>query len=198
MPNVVTDIMLSRALVYYAPTGTAVVADTVAAGTAWGGAWVTVGFTSEPLTMNYETEEKESRPQQSLGPVRRWKTSEDLKLETVLEEFYLDGVQLGTEGVVSDTAAGSGVPGKETLNVGGPNTLTERAWGFEGQYVDEDGATFPVRVFVWKGTAKLGDALEFDKEKVVGTPLQVQALADLTQASGSQLFRIVKILEPAT
>ena len=96
MPNVVTDIMLSRALAYYAPFGTAVVADTVAAGTAWGGAWVALGYTKEALTMSYETEEKESVPQQSLAPVARWKTREDLKLETVLEEFYLDGVQLGT------------------------------------------------------------------------------------------------------
>jgi hypothetical protein len=198
MPNVVSDIILSPAKVYHAAVGATPPADTVAAGTAWGGGWTNIGFTEENVKLNYEFEEKESRPQQSLGPVRRWKTSEDLTIETKLAELYLDGINMGANGTVSQTAAGAGQPGKEELVVGGTNTLTERAWGFEGQYIDEDGATFPVRFIIWKATAKLGGEMELDKEEITGVPLEINALADLTKTAGQQLFKVIKILEPAT
>jgi hypothetical protein len=198
MPSVVTDIILSPASVYHAPVGTTAPADTVTAGTAWGGAWVNVGYTKESLKMTYEFEEKDARPQQSLAAVNRWKTSEDLTIETVLNEFYLDGANLGVHGTVSATAAGVGQPGKEELVAGGTNTLTQKMWGFEGSYVDEDGATFPVRFIVWKGTAKISAEIELSKEEDTGVSLEIKALADMSKAAGQRLFKIIKILEPAT
>lgn len=200
MAKIVTDIMLSAATVYYAAVGATPPADTVAAGTAWGGGWTDAGYTKESLKLTYEYEEKESIPQQSLTAVRRWKTKESLMAETALNEFYLDGVNLGIGGggAVSQTAAGVGQPGKEELVVGGTNTLTERAWGFEGQYIDEDGATFPVRFLIWKGTAKITGEIDLNKEEDVGIGLQINALADMTKTIGQRLFKVIKILEPAT
>lgn len=198
MPEIVSDIILSPATVYYAPYGATVPADTVAAGTAWGGSWVKLGWTKTPLSMLYEFDELDMAIEQSLAPVKRAKVSEALTLETTLAEMYLDGVQLGSGGTVSDTAAAAGQPGKEELVVGGDAVLDERAWGFEGAYVDEDGAKFPVRVFVWKATARLNGALEFGKADYVGTPLQVKALADMTKTNGQRLFKISKVLEPAS
>ena len=198
MPNVVTDIMVSPALVYYAPSSTAVPADTVAAGTAWGGAWVSMGYTKTPLSMKYEFDEVDVNIEQSLAPVDRQKTSEGLTLETTLAELYLDGIALGSGGTVTQTPAGVGQPGKEELPLGGVATLTKRMFGFEGKYIDEDGATFPVRVFVWRATAALNDALEFGKEDSTGVSLIIKALADMTKTDGQRLFKISKILEPAT
>lgn len=196
--EIVTNIIVTPAVVYYAPYGTAVPADTVAAGTAWGGSWVKMGYTKTPLAANYETEELDVEIEQSIAPVDRVKTKEALTLETMLAELYLDGVNLGAGGTNTPTAAGAGQPGKEELTVGGTATLTKRAFGFEGTYVDEDGATFPVRVFVWRATARLNGALEFGKADTTGVPLQIKAVADMTKSVGQRLFKISKILEPAT
>lgn len=198
MAEVVSDIIVTPATVYYAAYGATLPADTVAAGTAWGGTWTKVGYTNAPLSMLYEADELDLEIEQSLAAVDRIKTSEALTLETTLAELYLDGIQLGTGGTVTDTAAAAGQPGKEELPVGGTATLTKRAWGFEGSYVDEDGATFPVRVFVWRATARLNGALEFGKAQAVGTPIQIKAVADMTKTAGQRLFKISKILEPAT
>ena len=198
MPEIVSDIIVTPAVVYYATYGATVPADTVAAGTAWGGSWVKVGYTNAPLSMLYEADELDLEIEQSLAAVDRIKTKESLTLETTLAELYLDGIQLGSGGTVTDTAAAAGQPGKEELALGGTATLTKRAWGFEGSYVDEDGATFPVRVFVWRATARLNGALEFGKAQAVGTPIQIKAVADMTKSAGQRLFKISKILEPAT
>lgn len=198
MPNVVSDIVVSKARVYYAAVGASVPADTVAVDGSWGASWTEVGYTATPLTINYSYDELDVDIQQSLAPVLRRKTSEALALETTLAELTLDGLQLGTGGTVTDTAAGAGQPGKEELTVGGVATLTERMWGIEGSYIDEDAATFPVRVFVWKGTAIVNGTLEFGKAVQTGIPLQIKALADMSKTDGQRLFKVSKILEPAT
>ncbi len=199
MPEVVSDIIVSSATVWNAPVGEGLPDEnSVGAGVAWGGNWTQVGFTSEPLSVKYEFEEVEKMIEQSLAPVGRQKTGENLTLETVLAEFYMDGLQLGTGGTVTDTAAGAAQVGKEELDVGGEFGLDEKAWGFEGTYVDEDGDTFPVRMFVYKGTAMINGELEFGKESQLGIPLQIKALADLSKSVGQQLFKLQKVLEPTT
>ena len=198
MPEVISDIIVAPATVYYAPLASSLPADTVAAGTAWGGAWVKVGYTSEPLSVQYEADEVDIEIEQSLTAIRRVKTKENLTLETVLAEFYLDALQLGMGGVVSDTPAGASQPGMEELALGGLATITARMWGFEGAYIDEDAATFPIRFFIYSGTAKINGKLSFAKGEMTGTPLQIMALADMTKSVGSRLVLIQKMLEAAT
>jgi hypothetical protein len=198
MPNVVSDIVITPARVYYAAVGATVPADTVAVGGSWGAGWTEVGYTAAPVTFNYSFEELEADIQQSLATVKRTKTAEALAIETTLAELSLTPLSLGTAGTVTATPAGVGQPGKEELVVGGVATLTERMWGFEGAYIDEDAAEFPIRVFVYKGTAVVNGALEFGKAVQTGIPLQIKALADMGKAAGSRLFKISKILEPAS
>ena len=197
MPEVVSDIIVSPAVVWVAPYGEAVPADSVAAGIAWGGNWVKLGYTKSPLSCLYETDEVEIMVEQVLGPVKRQKTSEHLTLETNLAELYADGLAYAG-GTVSATAAGAGQVGKEELDIGDEAALIEYAFGFEASYVDEDGATFPIRVFVWKATAKINGALEFAKADSTAIPLQVKALEDTTLSVGQRLFQLQKILEPAS
>jgi hypothetical protein len=199
MPEVVSDIVVSPATVWYAPEGEAAPdPDSISAGTAWGGNWTQVGYTNAPLSMLYEFDELEMMIEQSLAAVGRVKTSEALTLETTLAELYLDGVLLGTEGTVTDTAVGASQVGREDLTVGGEADLTVRTWGFEGTYIDEDGATFPIRLFIHRATARLNGALEFGKAQQVGVPLQVKALADMAESQGERLFVLQKVLEPGT
>lgn len=199
MPEVVSDIIVSPAVVWYAPYGETVPdPDSVGAGVAWGGNWTQLGYTAAPLSMLYEFDEIDVVIEQSLAPVGRKKTSENLMLETTLAELYLDGLALVAEGTVSDTAAGASQVGMEEWDLGGEATLTERAWGFEGIYIDEDGDEFTVRLFVHKATARLNGALEFGKAVQTGVPMQVKALADMSATDGERLFQIQKVLEPAT
>jgi hypothetical protein len=98
----------------------------------------------------------------------------------------------------TSAAAGAGTVGYEEVQSGGTRIMTEKAWGFEGLYIDSSGNNLPVRVFIWKGTAKLNGELEFGKEDYPGTSLQVQALEDLTKSAGQRLFKFQKVTAPAT
>lgn len=194
----VCDLIATGAKVLYAPLSTGLPADTVAAGAAWPAGWVDFGYTSEPTKLIYESEELDHMVEQELGAVRRQRVEEKASLETVLAEITLTNLSVAWDNTVSSTPAGVGQPGKEELVVGGSAGLTERMWGIEGKYVDEDGATFPVRVFVWKGTGVTGGELQFSRKDATGIPLKVGMLIDTTKAAGQKFFKIQKILEPAT
>lgn len=198
MANVVSDLILTPALVYRAAVGSSVPADTVAAGTAWGGSWTNWGYTAAPVTFGYEDEQVDVEIEQALAPVKRYKSKENLTIETILAELNMASMEVVTSGTNTATPAGAGQPGKEELTVGGENVLDEYMWGFEGKYIDEDGATFPIRVFVWKATATMNGTLDFAKGAVAGIPMQLKALHDTGKSAGQTLFKISKILEPAT
>lgn len=188
------DIIVSPAAVYYAPVGEPEVADTVAAGTDWGGNWISLGMTATPVSANYEVEEIDVKVEQFLSTVKRRKTSEDFTLETEMAELTLDNIQHGSQGTVVDTTAGVGQPGKEELEVGGVSVLDELMWGFEGVYNEESGSPFPVRLYVWRATGMMNGALEFGKETQTGIPLQIKALA---RESDGTLYKMVRITAEA-
>jgi len=197
---VVANIIYGNALVYYAPTGESVPADTVGADVAWGGNWSRLGYTKEAVTLTYEDEQTDIPVQEELTPVKRFKSAESAMIETVLSELHPDYLQMAiAAGAVADTAQAAGQPAKETFNVGGEAVLEEKAFGIEGTYRDSSGNEYPVRFFIWKGNAKLNGALEFakDMEGGTGVPLQINALADTGKAVGQKLFRMVRITSAA-
>jgi hypothetical protein len=198
MPEVASDIVVSGAKVFYSPTGTAAPADTLAVGASWPVGWVYVGYTLEATTINYSFEVMEVMVQQTMAPVRRTRQTEELTLETVLAEHAAPLIALALSGTASATAAGSGQPGKEEVTFGGDYNLPLNQWAVEGSYVDEDGALFPIRIFIHQGTAAEGGSLEYNRESPTGIPLQIKAIADTTKAVGNHLMKIVRILEPAS
>lgn len=198
MTKAICDIFSTPARILKAPVGTSAPADSVAAGGGWPAGWVEMGYTAAPLSVSYEFEEDERFIEQSLAPVDRVRTKEALTLETTLAELDLVQVGIAWAGLVTPTAAGVGQVGKEELDIGDDPVLPKYAWGFEGSYIDEDGATFPIRLFVWKATASAGGKLDFGKEKPGQTTLKVKALADMTKSAKYRLFKMQRVLEPAS
>lgn len=194
----ICDLFATGAIIYYAPLGTTVPADTVAAGVAWGGAWINAGYTSQPVTILYKAEKLKFEIEQALAKVKDQIIAEEGGFETVLAEITLTGMSLAWGGTVTPTGAGVGQPGKEELPLGGLAACTERMWGIEGKYVDEDGATFPIRAFFYIGVPDLGGELKFSKKEAAGIALKVECSEDLTKTIGQRLMKISKILEPAT
>ena len=194
----VTDIIVTPCRILYSAVGASLPADTVAADGAWGGGWTELGYTAQPLTVQYEEEHVDHDIQEALAPVHSHIISKMLAFETVLAEFNGDNLALALNGVKTNTAAGASQPEKDEVDFGNSNALTIRQWGFEGKYVDEDGTTHPIRIFVWKGKVKANAELKFAKEEAVGIPMHIDGLMDLTQSSGEEFWRILHITEEAT
>ena len=189
MAQDVTRITLSTAQVWYASAGSTFPANSTAVGASWGAEWTKLGYTESPVTFEYSFDIVEADIQESLAVVKRAKSKEAAMLETVIAELDLNQFKLAMEGTVSAT----GSPANDTMDMGGYNTLTERAWGFEGTWVNSSGTGYPVRLFIYKGSSQAGGQLAWDKAKYLGLPLKIKALADMTKTQGSRLFKLVQV-----
>ncbi len=193
------DILLSPATIWYAPVGEALPDETtVAYGAAWGGNWDQFSLTKTPVTLNRDASTFDVFVEQTTVPLRRAITEEKMTIETQLAEFTGDGLALVMGGTNTVTAAGASQAGYEKIVAGGEWTLPERAWGIEGKYIDADGDEFPVRLFLYRATVKLGGELSFQKGDYVGIPIQIEALGDTSKAIGAQLIEIHRVTAAAT
>jgi len=189
---VVANIIKSGAVLWVAPVGETKPDETsVIYGAAWGGNWTRVGYTKESLKAAYDSKEADGKVQEELAPVKRWRIEEGLTLETVLAELTAAYLQLAAanQTAVSSTAAGAGQKAYEETGLGGVAELTEKAWGFEGLFINASGDDEPVRLFIHKGTAMINGPLEFSKvsDDYTGVPIQIKALTDTTQTAGKKL-----------
>lgn len=201
---VATNVIVGGAKLYFAPVGEAIPDETdIAFDEAWGGNWARVGYTKAPLTMIYEFDEMDVEVEEHLAAIERIKIAERLTLETTLAEFVGSYLALGA-GVnpadVTTTPAGAAQVGFEEFGIGDQYVLDKYAVGFEGRYVNATGDSYPVRIFVHKATMRFNGNLEFSNRSGAypGIPLQVKALADLTQAAGERLFKYQRVTAPAT
>lgn len=193
----VSDILLAPASIWYAPVGEDLPADSVAKGTAWGGDWESLGYTLEPLTVNYSRETMKVFVEQVTAAVKEKKTSEELTLETTLAEFTGTNLELAFGGTATDTPAAAAQVGKTEHVMGGDTDIPVFAFGFEGAYEDDDGNEFPVRILLYRGKPTLGGELQFAKAAPTGLALRVEAEADTTKAVGEQLMKIQKVTAAA-
>lgn len=195
----VADILISPATLWYAPVGEALPDETtVEYGDAWGGNWLSVGYTLQPLSISYNQEVFELEVEQISTPVKRTITKETVNFETVLAEFTGTNLELIFGGTLTTTAAGASQRAFQELKSGGRVDLDEYAWGFEGLYKDASNNQFPVRVFIYRGSATLNGQLTFAKGAGVGIPIQIAAQADTAKAVGEQLMVIHKVTAEAT
>jgi hypothetical protein len=199
----VANIIKSGAVLWAAPVGeTRPDESSIAYGAAWGGNWARVGYTKEALTLAYESEEADIEVEEELASVKRTRIKESVTLETVLAELTGEYLQLAAsnQNTVTTTSPDVGQKGYEETGLGGVSTLTEKAWGFEGLYINANDEEEPIRVFVHKGTAMLNGALEFSQksDEYVGVPIQVKALADTTQNAGQKLVLFQRVTSEAS
>lgn len=195
----VTDILITPAAVWKAPVGETLPDETsVAYGASWGGNWENLGYTLQPLSMNYNRTIFGLMVEQVNGAVKRRVTDEVLTFETVLAEATPDNLQIGIGGTVSSTSAGASQVAFEDLDVGGAVTIDESAWGFEGFYENASGVQFPVRIFIYKATAILNGALTFAKAAAAGVSLQIDAMSDTSKAVGSNKMKFQRVTAAAT
>jgi len=196
IPNVF-NILKSGAVVWHAPVGEAFPDPAViGAGDDWGGNWEQIGATKEAVALKYTTDEAPIEVEEFLGPVRRFRTKEELALETVMAELTGDYLGLAV-GAVS-TPAGSGTPYEELI-VGNDVCLDELTWGFEGILCDAACTETPVRFFIPRGTAKLNGDLKFSRRDndYTGVPLQVNALADVDDVTDPGRMFVFQRVIPA-
>ena len=195
----VSDIIIAPATIYKAPAGEALPsADTIDFGEAWGGNWVSMGYTLTPVSLNYAQELFTLEVEQLTNAVKRLRTKEEATIETTLAEITGVNLNLPLDGTVTTTAAGSSVRGKTTVEAGGKTAITEYAVGFEGLMKVDSAINLPVRVFLYKCTIELNGKLEFSKKAAAGIPLVIKALADTSKVVGKQLMIIQIVTAKAT
>lgn len=183
----VADILLTPATLYYAPVGEALPADDVAYGAAWGGNWVNMGYTNAPLSVPYSNETYKVMVEQVTAAVKKRIISEEYAFETTLVELTGVNVALALNGTATITPAGVGQVGKTEVAFGGDTEVHVYTFGFEGEYVDADGASFPVRFQIYRGTLIMNGSIEFSKSKEAGLPIRIEAELDTTKTVGEQI-----------
>lgn len=196
MPLNTSDIMIAPANIWYSATGTALPDETtVAYGAAWPAGWTSVGYTTTPLAMAYETEDFELEVEQLPNVVKRQKVKENLTLECTLAELTAINMKLamGSSQSVGTTAAGASQHAYEEISMGGEIYLPEYQIGFEGYTLDASNRQLPVRLFIWRANIVLNGNLEFAKAAAAGIPVQIKALAQTTQPAGQQLLRFQRV-----
>jgi hypothetical protein len=181
-PSARSALLVTAAILYRAPVGEAVPDETtIGYGEAWGGNWMSLGYTLEPLRFSLESDLVHVRVEQLLSAVRIFRRQEGLVLETTLAEMTTENLEMVFDGAVT---VGDGYA---VIEVGGNFAMREWAWGFEGYRLSDAGEKLPVRFFVHKGVAVLAGALRMGKGTPTGIPLRIEAVADLTRPAGKQL-----------
>jgi len=198
MPEVISDIVVTSARLWRAPTGTTLPLETLDVDAAWPAGWIDVGYTLEPVKAQYTFDVLDVMVQQEMGAVKRIRIKEALKLSTVLAELTAANLSMAFAGEASTVAPTGTTAGYEEFSVGGKYELPESMWGIEGSYVDEDEELRPIRVFVWRATAAAGGEIAFNREQVAGVPLEVSALHDRSKAKGKRLLVARRVLEDPT
>lgn len=202
MPQTASDIIVTGARVFLAPvrntTPVVLPGPELAVDAAWPEGWQDVGFTLEPVKLTYKFDILDIFVEQSYSPVRRRRTKEEATIETILAEHTAGNLAIALAGIASVTAATSTIPGYEEFTVGGDPNLPLYLVGIEGAYNAEDEEFFPIRLFFWLATTADGGTLEYAKDKPAGIPLKLNALADASKPRKEQLFKFVRVTEPAT
>jgi hypothetical protein len=195
----VTDILISPASVWYAPIDEAYPDETtVVYGADWGGNWVGLGYTLEPVSMAYTQDTFELEVEQIPNVLKETITKETITIESVLAGLTRQNLALGLNGASTTTAAGIGQRAYDEIKAGGKVDLDIYKWGFEALYKDENNAEFPMRFFIHRGAAVLNGELSFSKSAAAGLPIRIKAYADTTLARGEQMILIQRVTAAAT
>jgi hypothetical protein len=192
----VADILVSPVNLYQSAVATALPDETtVAFGAAWGAGWTSLGYTTAPLALKYDTSLFELEVEQVTSPIKGQKTKETMSFETTLAELTAANLKLaiGSTSTITTTAAGASQHGFEEVNMGGEAILPEYQFGFEGYTLDASNRQLPIRIFIYRATFSLGGSLEFSKKSAAGIPIKITAWADTSKTIGQQVFKLQRV-----
>lgn len=132
MPQIdTTKVLIGTVHLYVAPADTAMPADTVEYGGAWGASWRFPGATEEGVNFAFERDTNMHYVEEQPTPVAVTVGNSQFRVETALAEATLDNLKLAFGGgTLTTQASGVGVIGKSTLALS--DTLDELAVGLEG------------------------------------------------------------------
>lgn len=180
-------IILGYAKIWTAPYGSAFPAASVAYGTAWGGSWLYLGDTLEPLSFGGNRATFAVEIQQSTSIVKEIVTKDERNFKTVMAEhnvLMLNQLLLGT------LVGTAGTPSYYyTIDYGGsaiPNVL---AVGFEALWQTAAGVQTPIRWMFYRGSIIQDGDIKYDKGGVAGVPINIKTYVDTTQVAGKQIGR---------
>lgn len=190
------DIVLGSGELWYAPTTTANPDETtVAYGATWSN-WISLGDVLTPMVLSYADTRKAVKTQQSLGPIKEYRTDVAITLKTTLAELTGANLALVLGGVNADTNAGAAQKAFSQVKAGKDFVVDTYKFGFETLRVAADGSSQPVRFFFHIGSIAPDGDVAFDKENETGVPVVITVYEDTTQAAGSE-FMIVDIVTAA-
>lgn len=197
----VADILISPVNIYYAPVGEANPDETsIDFDEAWGGNWTNLGYTTAPLTMQWDQELFELEVEQIAFALKGMITKQSAMFETTLAELTAANLKLavGSTTTITTQAAGVGQKGYQEFGFGGEVNLPVYKFGFEGYTLDSLNNKLPVRIFVHRASFSMSGNLEFSKKAAAGIPVQIKAWADTTQSAGQYFAVFQKITAVAT
>ena len=161
--------------------------------------WVRYGFTEGPTAFKYNREEKSVMTNEHLSAVARFTTMEEGTFTFTLKEPNpgVFNLAAGLEYTTSVGTASSGVPAFEQFAVGGQPGLAEHMWCLSSTYRNAAGVALPVRLYIWRGTSRLTNALAWEREETPSLEVEVSALVDINRQLSQRLFAYRKVTAPA-
>lgn len=185
------EILTGTGTLYIAPAGTAMPALTSAPS----GSWVSLGETDGGVkvtkTQNIETFSSDQRT----GKVKAIRTEEGVTVETNLMQATLENLANVLNGVVTDTAPGSGTIGKRSLPLHAGADVDEFAILFRGD--SPYSASYPGQYYIPRGYIDDDVEMEFVKDGKVLIPFKFEALEDLDASTENDRFGVIEYQDAA-
>lgn len=200
---VVANILYGPAVVWFKSvdsTFNPATLDTTGATSGLPSPWVRYGFTEGPTAFKYNRTEKSVMSNEHLSAVARFATMEEGTFTFTLLEPNpgIFNLAAGLEYTTSVGAASSGVPAFEQFTVGDQPGLAEHMWCLSSTYRNAAGVALPVRLYIWRGTSRLTNALAWEREETPKLEVEISAMVDVNRQLSQRLFAYRKVTAPAT
>lgn len=188
------EIVVAPASIYVAPHGEAFPdVDEAPAGN-----WVLLGSNGKEnmdpagVTINQGQTVDLHTPYGTTAPVKATRSAESIMFSfTLWDLLAVEYARLVNHNTVTPTAAGSGTPGYDTVNIYQGFNVTNKAWLIRLEDGSPEGTGWNAQWEYPKGVIQGSPALSITKNAPIGLAFEVQVLFDTTESSGEELGRFI-------
>lgn len=183
MAPLITNILVGPAVIWHRPFVSNFQPsslDNIGARTDFPAPWLRFGYTEGPTAFKYTRTDKDVTSNEALGPLARFATDEIATFSFSLKEVNPESVNYASGFAYSTTsgAPGGGRGGFEQFAVGGKATLDKRLWCISAISTTDYGLELPVRVYIWAGTARITDGMEWARDGSPKLGCEITAMQD--------------------